>query len=271
MTQTCPSCAQPASGRFCSNCGSSLEAPRNCRDCSAELLPGAHFCNMCGAEVSPAAARPADAARRPTISEQPVAAGRETSRLPWYIAGVALVALAAIVLFPRFGSERSATAAPPFAAPGAPAGDPGAVDLSSMTPEEAADRLFDRVMRLASAGDSAQARTFVPMALGAYERVGELNDDARYHVGVLHLLGGDAAAARAQADTILASEPNHLLALFTAAQAEQARGNGAAARELFQRFLDAYPREIARDLPEYQAHAAALPEMRAQAQAGVGA
>ena len=145
-------------------------------------------------------------------------------------------------------------------------GDARAVDLASMTPHQAAERLFNRVMRALSAGDTAQARTFVPMALAAYQRVPDLDIDARYHLGTLHLLAEDPTAARAEADTILTADPNHLFGLFVAAQAEQAQGDQAAARELYQRFLEVYPAEAQRGLAEYQAHQSALDGMRADAE-----
>ncbi|MBW3630570.1 MAG: hypothetical protein KY464_14905, partial [Gemmatimonadetes bacterium] len=159
---------------------------------------------------------------------------------------------------------------PAASAPAAPfangtTGDPTQVDLSSMTPREAADRLYDRVMRLASAGDSAQARTFLPMALAAYQQVPEVDADVRYHVGVLALMGGDPATMRAQADTILSAEPNHLFGLYNAAEAEQTMGNTAAARQFYQRFLDAYDQEVATARTEYTAHENALTAMRQEA------
>src|SRR5690606_31998012 len=134
-------------------------------------------------------------------------------------------------------SGAAATSAGPAAsAPAAGSGEFGdaqSVDLSSMSPRERADALFNRVMRNVSAGDTTQARFFLPMALAAYEDVPELNADGHYHMAVLHLTGGDPGAARARADSILEETPTHLFGLFTAAQAEQALGNVEAARELY--------------------------------------
>jgi hypothetical protein len=261
-TTSCPSCTQPVSGRFCSHCGAAAATDASCRGCSAPLPAGARFCNTCGAGVN----APADAA---TVGSAPASA---TSRAPWAVAAVAVVALIAVAIWPRGdGTAGPAGVTPPVASGLAAggAGGPGGIDLASMSAREAADRLFDRIMRSAAAGDSAEARRFVPMGLGAYERVEEMDLDAHYHVGVLQLLAGDAAAARAAADVILAAEPNHLFGLFTAAQAAQMLGREAEARSFFQRFLDRYPTEIVRDLQEYSAHAPALPEMRAEAQRAV--
>jgi hypothetical protein len=260
MAETCPSCGAQASGRFCESCGAALSAA--CRECGNPLPRGAKFCNMCGAAAS-AAAAPAVAATRPPV-------------LPWTVAALALIALIAVVLVPRLGGrgdEPVATAGqPPFAPaagqPGAaaPAGDPRSVDLASMTPRDAADRLFNRVMTAVSTGDSAQARQFVPMAVMAYQRVDSLNADGRYHLAALQLVAGDYASARAQADTLLAGNPSHLFGLFTAAQAEGGRGNQAGARDLYQRFVQSYDREVAKKLPEYEEHSQGLPAMKAEAE-----
>jgi tetratricopeptide (TPR) repeat protein len=158
----------------------------------------------------------------------------------------------------------------PGTAPGgisAPAGDPRAIDLSGISAEEAAERLYERVMRLASAGDTAQAREFAPMAIAAYGRIPELSDDEHYHVAVLHLFGENPARAEAHADTVLGRTPNHLLALLVSAQARRAAGDDEGAAERYRRFLDIYPEEIAVDREEYRAHAPVLAEGREEARA----
>jgi len=149
--------------------------------------------------------------------------------------------------------------------PGDVASGAAAVDLSTMTPREAADRLFNRVMENVSAGDSAQARAFLPMALAAYERAEPLDLDGRYHVAVLHLVNYDALAAAEQARLILEEAPDHLFGLFTAAQAEEVRGDAAAAAALYRRFLGSYDDEIVSGRPEYEEHAPILPVMREDA------
>lgn len=45
----CGSCsARVKASRFCSECGESLNAKPECRDCRAEIQPGAKFCPECG-------------------------------------------------------------------------------------------------------------------------------------------------------------------------------------------------------------------------------
>src|SRR5688500_18661035 len=152
MSQTCPSCAAPASGRFCPQCGVAIDA--QCRDCQNPLPAGARFCNQCGVPVSAQAA--------PARSRHPA--------LPWAVAGVALAELAAMTLLPRISGDE-ADAAPIAQQAAAPAGDPSAVDLASMTPRERADRLFNRVMQGMSSGDTTQVGFFAGMAIQAYGMV----------------------------------------------------------------------------------------------------
>jgi hypothetical protein len=262
MSDQCPACGAAASGRFCDQCGAAIAAA--CRECGNPLPAGARFCNMCGAS---AAAVPAAAVAR-------------VSTLPWLVAVAALAGLVIVLLVTRLGGRGEpqpggvSAGQPPFAAaapggeaPGAAAEDPRGVDLSSMSPREAADRLFNRVMTAASTGDTAQAQRFVPMAIMAYQRVEALDTDGRYHLAALHLVARDYPAARAEADTILAASPTHLFGLFSAGEAEAGRGNAAAAKEFYQRFLRAYDAEVAKRLPEYEEHAQGLPAMRTQATA----
>lgn len=56
-TKTCPNCGTQATGKFCFNCGTSLETvsspegPKKCPKCGAELLEGAKFCVECGSSI----------------------------------------------------------------------------------------------------------------------------------------------------------------------------------------------------------------------------
>ena len=172
MPDTCPSCSRPAEGAsFCPHCGTALGGQSQCAACDASLPEGASFCNQCG---TPAGSSPVQKA------STPAGPGRRESNLPWIVAGLALVGLIAVLVFPRlFPDEPASTVVAPVS------GGAASIDLSSMTPRQAADRLFNRVMSSVAAGDSAQARTFLPMAIGAYARVQGLDLDGRYHLAVL--------------------------------------------------------------------------------------
>ena len=56
------------------------------------------------------------------------------------------------------------------------------------------------------------------MAFGAYAQLDTVDADARYHAAVLHCRSGDAAAALALADTILAESPGHLFGYIVRGQ-----------------------------------------------------
>ncbi len=272
MVETCSACGAEASGRFCNQCGGAVSAA--CRECGATLPKGARFCGECGTAVGAAA---------PALAPAPAAAvpAPRAPLLPWIAAGTVLAAILLLIVVPRAreagGAE--AKAAPEAAAPQAPfangggGGAPGTgtpPDLSTMTPEEAADRLFNRVMSAVANGDTAQATRFVPMAIMAYGRVENLDADGRYHLAALHLVNGDAASARAEADRLLAASPTHLFGLFVAAQAADATGKRDEAKAFFRRFDESYDAEMAKNLPEYGEHAQGLPQMREQARASAG-
>jgi hypothetical protein len=193
--------------------------------------------------------------------------------LPWAVAALALVSLTALVVGQRFGARgnpatpgvevldganmQGATAiAPPGTITGGePAGAaPRAPDISQLTPEQRAERLYDRIMTEHEAGRQDAVRSFLPMARAAYEMIGTLNLDQRYDLGRLGEVGGDTALARAQADTILNARPTHLLGLILAARVARMEGSDARARALDARLLAAEPAERSAALPEYLLH-----------------
>jgi len=116
-----------------------------------------------------------------------------------------------------------------------------------MSPEERANRLFNRVMILAETGKTDSVQFFLPMALGAYGQMPSLDADARYHVGLLHLAGGDATAALAQADSIRQSIPTHLFIYLLRAHAYNQLGNVAEERRAYADFLRNESAELARE------------------------
>jgi hypothetical protein len=131
-------------------------------------------------------------------------------------------------------------------------------DISSVSPRERADRLFNRVMSAAAQGDTDQVRFFAPMAVQAYGMIDALDADARYHLGLLEAQSGNLAATAAQADTLEWQNPGHLFALVLHGEAAERSGDTAALSRWRRRFLDAYERELATGKPEYRDHEGAL-------------
>jgi hypothetical protein len=84
--------------------------------------------------------------------------------------------------------------------------------------------------------------------------IAPLNLDQRYDLGRLGEVGGDTVLARAQADTILATRPTHLLGLILAARVARMERQDARARALDSKLLAALPTERGAALPEYLLH-----------------
>jgi hypothetical protein len=137
-----------------------------------------------------------------------------------------------------------------------------------MSPEERANRLFNRVMILAEAGKTDSVQFFLPMALGAYSQLPGLDVDARYHVGLLHLAGGDATAALAQADTIRRTIPTHLFIYLLRAHAYNQLRNVQEEQRAYADYLRNESAELAKNRPEYgqDAHLDALTNFHAEAE-----
>ena len=132
-----------------------------CHACGAPLPGTARFCHKCGAAVT-----------APSQGSAGWQAG-----LPWAVAGAAVGALLTVVAL-RLGSSSGGVGdGPP------PASRVPAPDISQMSPEEQARRLFDRVVGLAERGLQDSVRFFLPMALGAYAQLPALDLDARYDIG----------------------------------------------------------------------------------------
>jgi hypothetical protein len=183
----------------------------------------------------------------------------------WAIAASVLVVLAAFVAGQKFAGggpppAASSASEAPFAG-----GATRAPDISRMTPEEAANRLFDRVMRYASEGKPDSAAMFAPMAILAYERVGPLDAHSRFDIGTISAVVGDLDAATAQADTVLKSQPNHLLALMLAMRAAELRKDAAALARYRTRFVAAEKSERAKALQEYSDHKPEIEEALSKA------
>ena len=237
---TCPGCGATATGRFCSSCGYPLEGAQ-CPSCSQSLVPGASFCHRCGSPVGAAMLR--SPARAPASSD---------SRIPWIVGGVAFVALIALILVQR-GSSTGNEAVASSLATGAPA--MRGPDLSTMSPRERADRLFNRVMSYHERGVTDSVAFFADMGVRAYQMLPEIDADARYDMGRIAEVAGNPAIARAQADSILRDSPTHLLGLTLGARAARMTDDQSAARAYDRRLLAAEGTERRKALPEYERHA----------------
>jgi hypothetical protein len=135
-------------------------------------------------------------------------------------------------------------------------------DISALTPRERFDRLFNRVMAAAENGDTAEVRRFLPMAKMAYGQLPAVDADARYHMAMLHVQGGESTAALAQADSIAAAIPQHLFVFLIREADAVGRGDRGAAERARAAFLAAYDAEIALERPEYAEHRGALDRFR---------
>ena len=103
-------------------------------------------------------------------------------------------------------------------------------------------------------GRADSVQIFAPMAIMAYQALGQLDLDQRYDVGRIAAVSGDETLARAEADTILAKNPTHLLGLILAGNAAKMRKDTAAERSFHDKLVAAAPSERAKQLPEYVAH-----------------
>jgi len=272
-TPKCPECGKTSTGNFCQHCGAKLGG-RFCNQCGAELDAGARFCNQCGEKVAGGAARAPAGAHREAAAA--VVGGQN---LPWWIAGAAMFVLIVVLgvrmVTPRGSPAPTATAQPvaPFAGGGstpACASSGAPPDISNFSMRQSADLLFDRVMRCVSAGDSLGAQMFLPMALGAYDQARPLDDDGLFHLSLLNRVAGNLEDAMANAQEVLDREPNHVLALAAAAEAAVDMGDRDAAGAYYRQILDVIDAEIARGLPEYEAHSTILQSIRSDAEAFLG-
>ena len=215
--------------------------PKTCSHCGAALNETAKFCHRCGTATSTATS----AAKQPA----PPSSGGIQNVLPWAVAVIALLCLLAFIVGQNW--RRAQTVAAPIAtAPSATR----APDISQMSPDERADRLFNRVMTYVSAGQSDSAQFFSPMAIQSFRALAPLTAHRRYDLGLLGVVSGDGAMARAQADSILAEQPDHLLGLILAMRASGLQLDTVARRGYSGRFLQALPGERAKRLPEYIDH-----------------
>ncbi len=236
--------------------GSPLGPASFCAACGAPLAPGGRFCHRCGTPVGQGAP-----AGRP-LAPVPAGGGGLSAVLPWGVAFVALLALVAMMAGRNFGAPRgsvvdgSANALPTQAIDGPALGR--APDISNMSPEERASRLYERVMMYDERGQRDSAALFATMALSAHELLDSLDVDLRYHVGRIAEAAGLPELALAHADTILRADANHLLGLILGARAARLAQDTPRARTFDAHLLRVVDAERARRLPEYGDHRAEI-------------
>jgi hypothetical protein len=184
------------------------------------------------------------------------APGNPDYRLALWVGAAVLVGVA-IMIGVDWPTETSAPA------PGANAGGarviapPPADPPPVQSPRTVADQLFNRAMMAHETGQTQQAAALMPEAIAAYQGLEPLDADGLFHLALLQLAVGNEGGARASADRILATAPNHLLGLAAAAQAsEQSAPNEA--KGLWQRYLDVYDEQQGR-APEYGHHQQMFP------------
>lgn len=181
------------------------------------------------------------------------------------------VALLGVILAFLANNERRAAPPPgPMAAPlsggTAPAEPPGTPpDISNMSPKERYDRLYNRVMRAAEAGDQATVAQFTPMTVLAFQQLDSIDADARFHLAMLLLHTGQAPGALAQADSIDKSWPGHLFGFMIRGAAARWDKNPAALKQAQDGFLVRYDTEMSAQRPEYKEHERAVGDFRAGA------
>jgi len=211
---------------------------------------------------------PAAATASATPGSAPAKSGGDA--LPWAVAAIAFLALIAMFAgqrFARSGSNGGAGAGGTVAADAGGLSPMGpAPDISNMSPEEQASKLYDRMMGAFEAGHMDTVQMFAPMATAAYQMLDSLTLDERYDLGRLGEISGAYNLAAAEADTILQKNPNHLLGLILAAQAAHSLNETANEKKYLARLVKAAPAEQAKKRPEYQLHEndikAALDEAR---------
>jgi tetratricopeptide (TPR) repeat protein len=227
-------------------------ADRYCPACGAARDASDRFCRKCGAPLA------ADA--KPN--------GKPSGLSGLRAFGLAMVALAAALAFLLYSKGDTGGQGPaqriPISAVGGQLPEP--TPPQPLTPRASADQLFNQAMTAYETGDVASAQRFIPEAITAYQGLGSLDLDARYHLALLALAAGRPQDALAQGDTMMVDVPEHLLALSVSARAHETLGDEGRAVQFWQRYLDAYTPDAAASRPEYMDHARALPERRARAE-----
>ena len=236
-----------------------------CAACGAQLTSGARFCHRCGQPVGEAVY----AAGSPAPAPMPASIQSSNQTLPWAVAAIALLALIALVAGQRFGRKPAAVADAPVAAQQSAGplagGDPNAAadpnsaerpvrapDISAMSPDERALRLFNRVVSLAEQGKRDSVQFFAPMALMSFQSLPTPTALQRFELGRIAELAEVKEIITAQADTLLKASPTHLLGLALASSAAGMKKEFSKQADYDRRLIAAAKAERAKNLPEYQ-------------------
>lgn len=217
------------------------ESPGFCLACGTQVT--GRFCHRCGT---------------------PLAGTRRLA--PWAVwLGVTLVAaLGAVLLINR------REPAPPPAMTGAAPLTGRAPDISALTNRQAFDRLYERVMAAAAAGDTATVVRFTAHAFDAYAQLDSVDADARFHAGILAAQVGEYEWARALADTILIRDPGHLLGFLLRGTVAELLADEPGLALARRDFLNAWTPEGSQSRSEYLDHQTSIDQFRQAAQAAAG-
>lgn len=213
----------------------------------------------------------------------PRSASREsrTNALPWIVAALAFLAVFAMAAGRGFNARRGgAVASSQNSLPQIPLDDREASpdaqsgvrapDISNLSPQERADRLYNRVMLLAGQGKVDSVQFFAPMAINAYQMLAPLNTDQRYDMGRIGEVAGAIPLAKAQADTILRDNPNHLLGLILEARLATLAGDTTKLHSYERSLVAAQKAELATKRDEYVRHQADITNALQQARKSLG-
>ena len=188
----------------------------------------------------------------------------------WVLTGALGSALiAGLLIFLTRGAPAPAAevaANAPFAGGTAAGGSPPP-DISSMSPRERFDRLYNRIMTAAENGDEGTVTNFSPMALSAYTMLDTVDADARYHAALIKLHTGDIDGATALGDTILANNPGHLFGYIVLGTVARFRKDDAGLSKAYSGFLTHYQAEMKAGRAEYTDHARSITDFKKAAEA----
>ena len=193
--------------------------------------------------------------------------------IPWALAFVAVLVLVANFAGKNFGKAKgsevggssNSIANPSIDGPAMAAQAGRAPDISQMTPSVRASRLYIRVMTYAENNMMDSAMMFIPMAIPAHQSIENPSTDERYHLAKLGEVARDSLIVRAEADTILAEEPNSLLGLMAAIRAAEMNKNAAKLKQLNKKFLSVLDAELAKNPVDYQVHRSEIDMVTAEA------